>query len=468
MTINRRGFLGSLAAFGAVGTVRPTAAKDFRPTGALRLKAGIFSDLHITDEKHATVVVEKALRYFREAEVDAVICTGDVADNGLEKELELFEAAWNRVFPENRGRDGKVVERVFITGNHDLGQTGSNGKDTRLQQHRTFLGEPLVPVFMKTVKGYAFVCQNWFFGKEARAFIAAHATELKGEKPFFYLQHSHLRNTIPYAWVHDDGQTTEVLKAFPNCVALTGHSHWPIVDGRSLWQGEFTAVNCGCLRYTMVCGGRENARTFGVVDPLTSQMPAINRDTYNDGQDGMVMEVYDDAIVFRRRDFKYGLSLGDDWVVPWPISRGSASIETRAAATPAPAFAKDAKVVTERRMGQTRRGEKVEQLFVRFPNCRTMDGSPSRAYDFEVSLETREFDVVKPLVVKRVYSRGFYRGEEKDLATVECAFGLGELPTALTVKDGSKRPTIGYRFVVRPINTFGRKGEAIFSGWTEI
>ena len=49
MAINRRGFLGSLAAFGTVGTVRPTAAKGFRPTGVPRLKAGIFSDLHITD-----------------------------------------------------------------------------------------------------------------------------------------------------------------------------------------------------------------------------------------------------------------------------------------------------------------------------------------------------------------------------------------------------------------------------------
>ena len=60
MAINRRGFLGSLAALGAVGVVKDAAAKEtFRPAGALRLKAGVFSDLHITDEA-STGIVETA------------------------------------------------------------------------------------------------------------------------------------------------------------------------------------------------------------------------------------------------------------------------------------------------------------------------------------------------------------------------------------------------------------------------
>ena len=464
--MTRKGFLGSIVALGATGwAIRTEAAQGvFKPAGKLRLKAGVFSDLHISDEK-SVAIVEKALRHFRRERVDVVVCTGDVANTGLKSQLDLFEAVWDRVFPGGKGESGVPVERVFVTGNHDKGVMGQHTDASQVKNHKTFLGEPLVPAFVRTVKGYSFVCQNWIHGKEARELIRAHASELKGSKPFFYLQHSHLKGTIPNAWITDRGETTSVLKDFPNCVALTGHSHWPLVDERSLWQGAFTAVNCACLRYCMQPGGRENTRTFGVVDPKTSQMPPL--DTMNDCQSAMVMCVYDDAIVFSRWDEKNALPLAADWVVPWPPN-GEAAIEARAKRTPVPRFAAGAEVTVRRGKGTNRAGKSVEQVFVDFPNCRESDGSPVRAFDFEVSLETRLVDVVRPTSVKRVFSRGFYRAESKDEPTVTCAFGLEELPVAPKINDGPKRSTAAYRFVVRPCNSFGAKGPEICTAWTEL
>ena len=43
---------------------------------------------------------------------------------GLIRELESFAAVWNRVFPGDRGADGRPVVKLFVTGNHDVNHLG--------------------------------------------------------------------------------------------------------------------------------------------------------------------------------------------------------------------------------------------------------------------------------------------------------------------------------------------------------
>ena len=75
--MRRRDFIavsGAFAAFvargGQIATERP------------RLKVGIVSDTHIQDEASARHF-EKALRYFRDCGVDAVMHVGDISDWGV-------------------------------------------------------------------------------------------------------------------------------------------------------------------------------------------------------------------------------------------------------------------------------------------------------------------------------------------------------------------------------------------------
>ena len=77
MSLNRREFLVSSGAFAA-----SAAAFGMVPTSGLRLKVGIVSDTHIQDEASARHF-EKALRYFRDCGVDAVMHVGDISDWGL-------------------------------------------------------------------------------------------------------------------------------------------------------------------------------------------------------------------------------------------------------------------------------------------------------------------------------------------------------------------------------------------------
>ena len=483
--MTRRNFIGAGAAFAALaGTGLLAANAKGIAHGRRRLRIGIVSDIHITTEEVAQRF-RVALEYFRKMDVDGVCIPGDLADGGVKPQLAIVADTWFKVFPDNKGEDGKYVEKLFIYGNHDIGghkysyPEGKTKSKEWMDANATQLGdnrktfweelfkEPWEPIWKKSVNGYTFVGGSWSRGPYhvdgAPKWLRDHAAELRGERPFFYIQHPHPKGVMPYFWSGDDGTITAALEEFPNAVAITGHSHAPIVDERSLWQGKFTCVNAGSLRYTSVTGGRENSRTFGQVDPMTKQMFMI---WGPDAAPVEVMDVYDDALVFARHDVASGLPVGEDWVVPWSSGRGAgASIEERARRTPVPQFAAGAKVRVFERRGKNRRKEDVDQVVVEFPNVRKMDGCPARAFDFEVTCEARDVDVEKPHIVKRVYSPKFYLPEQKDARTAACVFAKAELPQPFKVNDGPERATVFWRFVVHPRDSFGRKGDPISTEW---
>ena len=480
MNIGRRDFMrGGAAFFVAAGLGGSAFGKD---AGPARLRVGILSDIHIVDkdgtrENCAAIdMFEKALRHFRDSGADAVLIAGDMADGGLANELLAVGDAWRRVFPEGRRPDGAKVEKVFVTGNHDIdGWRYENARrklKTAEEQHARAIGwkrnrakvwkeafdEEYVPIFIKDVKGYKFVGAHYNeFSKPGAvaAFLESHRAELAGRKPFFYTQHFHPRATCsaPWTWGQDCGESTAALRAFPNAVAFTGHSHTPLTDDRTLWRGEFTSVGTGSLKYLIPFGGRENSRIFGAKDVGTQQMPYLR---CADGHHGQMMTVYDDRIVLERLDFENGLPAGPDWVVPLPAA--AASFEERAGEAPVPQFPAGAKASVAEIDGENRRGEAVRQLAVTFPNVTGLGGG-ARAFDYEVRVEARDVDREKTWTTKRVYSPHFYWAPERDDKTVTCLFALSELPA----RNGRLETARGVecRFVVSPANSFGRHGAPI-------
>jgi len=482
MHCGRRGFMRGGAAFFVAAGLGNYA---FGAAGkSARLRVGVLSDIHIVDKdgtrENCTAIdmFEKALRHFRDVKVDAVLIAGDMADGGLSNELLAVGDAWRRVFPNGKRPDGANVEKVFVTGNHDIdGWRYANARKklkTPADQHSRAIGwknnrakfwkeafdEEYVPIYIKDIKGYKFIGAHFNeFSKPGAitAFLESHRSELAGSKPFFYTQHYHPKATCsaPWVWGQDCGESTAALKPFPNAVSFTGHSHTPLIDDRTLWRGEFTSIGTGSLKYLIPFGGRENSHIFGAKDIGTQQMPYLK---CADGHHGQVMTVYDDRLVLERRDFENDLPAGPDWIVPLPAC--ASSFEDRAAKSVAPQFPKGAKVSVEQIDGKNRRGEAVKQIAVTFPNVRGLDGG-ARAFDFEVRVEARDVDREKVWMTKRVYSPHYYWAPERDDETVTCLFALSELP----LPNGKLEPARGvvYRFAVSPANSFGKHGSPIYS-----
>ena len=99
MSLRRRDFIKTAAAFGAAG---PALAQG---AAAPNLRVGILSDIHVTALSNADWF-EKALRYFDGRKVDAVLVTGDLTTWNKLPEFEAVATTWFKVFPGDRRSDG--------------------------------------------------------------------------------------------------------------------------------------------------------------------------------------------------------------------------------------------------------------------------------------------------------------------------------------------------------------------------
>ena len=470
--LTRRWFIGG--AFSAAACSRFGAlAGDFGGGNPI-MKLGVLSDVHIRNPGDEAPFV-KALTYFRDNGVDAVLIAGDIADRGQVFQLELTAKAWFGVFPDDMAPDGRHVERLFVYGNHDILGWKWGGleqyKDDADKRRRALgfenvrattwerlFHEEFRPVWMKTVKGIRFVGAHWEdHCPRIEPFMAEHAKDFDPSLPFFYTQHSHPKDTCygPWAWGHDPGYATRALSPFPNAVALSGHSHYPLVDERSVWQGAFTSIGTATLKYTSLDYLEPENASGNAYDPnvkaWTRKRIMEKAPRMVDGKEGMLFDVYADRLVIHRRNFVFDRSLGDDWTVPVPAAADTPFAYTaRAKKRSAPAFPKGAVVeaaVVGGRPACAREDAKGPFVHVKFPAATTV--AKCRTFEYEVRAVTAEGDL---LLSRRVMAPGFNLPEQDCAVEGECLFAVSEFEKGQKV-----------RFEVRAAECFGRKGAPIVS-----
>lgn len=487
--ITRRNFL--------LGSVAGPAMLPFAAAADAKgpnLRVGVVSDVHVG--KRSAVPLRAALEYFRDRKVDAVLIAGDLSTRGQIEELRLLAKIWLEVFPDDRLPDGSPVERLFVTGNHDVDghcfkaltdrKPLAKAEAESFYFHREKFWRELfraeyAPVVKREVKGYVFVLNNWnsrltgsqlkragWEGYSAKpeknalpGWFARHGSGLPRDRPFFFCQHEPPAGTCNWdapKVVFDDGTAARMLKDYPNAIAFSGHSHYSLLSDGSIWQGAFTAINCGhTCGYAGMRPGRENGHT-GSGDlrrrpPLT--MPPID---FTACQQGMLMEVFDERIVLERWDWKNKVRLGEDWVIPLGKSAGKPYLrESREAAARPPEFAAGAEVsVRHLAEGRNRIGEKDPQVEVSFPPVNGISGDGSRAFDFEVEARWRGKDGSPREKMLRVYSPNALMPPQFDVQPVTCRFQSATFAD----RDGG-----AIAFSVTPLNEWGKKGRPIKTDW---
>ena len=470
--MNRRSFISSAASLAGILGAKGLRAAAPRP--ALRARFGVLSDVHITTDAGSCDLFEHALRTFDKRKCDGVLLCGDIADYGLADELKAAGDTWFKVFPDGKRSDGEPVEPLFIYGDHDMGGYMHTRVASKNQPEKCIpLTDPAAaweaafrekwqPVQVKKVKGYTFILAHHPAHSEASEFgqkipgieeaLAAHAP--KGKLPFFYLQHRIVKDTCagPWAWGQENGASRAALDAYPNAVVFCGHGHQEAQDEACIWQDAFTAIEVPSLRFVGIRPGRENSR--GHDDIPSKMMPMVNT---GGGKQGMLMEVFDDRIVIERRDFTYDCEVAEPWTVPLPFPSGKPyNHALRASREVAPQFPEAASVRVRQRGAKDRAGAEHKAFDVEFDPAPAGAGTP-RAFDYEVTAEMRQGDVVRVLRQKRVFSYNGHFPESRDTRLVACVFSRGELSAQAEA----------FRFSVRPCGPFGAKGRAIRSAWVK-
>ena len=467
MRCSRRSFLAGCVSAGMVGY----GARAARPLARL----GVLSDVHL-NEPGRSGYFRKALEFYRDAGVDGVVIAGDIADTGNVQELEMCARIWFEVFPDDKAPDGRRVERLFVYGNHDVEAWRWHPKmkahdeewrklhgigygDQRARIWEKCFHEAYKPIWQKTVKGMTFIGTHWDgngYRPPVEPYLREHGREIDPSLPFFYIQHPHPKDTVygPNAWGHDEGESTRALSAFPNAVALTGHSHYSLTDERSVWQGAFTSIGTASLydsstEYTDAENGNRNR-----FDPREKKQERrrIMRSVPGIGRQGMLFDVYRDRLLIARRSFMDDAPLGDDWAVPLPAAPGSPfSFAVRAGRRQAPQFPADA--VVRAQILQTpppcaRKGFAEPCAHVTFPGARP--SGKCRVFGYVVHVVDKDGKV---RLARRVLAPAFNRPQPDAEPQGECLFALSELPAGEPL-----------RFEVRAMECFGRTGAPICSG----
>ena len=425
----------------------PVPARGAREDAAPRLKFGVCSDLHLSTAYRGAQFFERALWWWKREGVDAIVIAGDIADCGDVDSCRMATNAITRVF------GGNWPKMMVILGNHDkLGDVGVR-RDV-LRNIFRMGDETDEKAFFTKVKGYSFVGRSWprDTSFSMAAFLESHAADLKGSKPFVFVQHPHPTGTChgPYVWGQEAeiaglDQAADFLKAYPNAVAFSGHSHYQICDERTVWKGDFISVGTGSMANQGTLPGRENSSNGGSVMPAAEAC----------GVCAELVTFYDREMRIQRHEFwtrPEGDPIGDDWWVPFGEA-GEWTFERRAADSLPPAFPRGAEVKVRSYTGTLRdKSSGSHKIWeVSFPTAPAHDGRP-RAIDYEVTAVVSIFDC-EWRSVKRVLSPHYGRTADIDTSA-----------TCLFVED--EKLQAGGQFVffeVRPISPFGKAGESIRS-----
>lgn len=178
--------------------------------------------------------------------LDAFAVVGDFTNRGKPEQYEAFVSVMN-----DNIREG--TQSIICSGNHEYYDYRDNDRTEGSRVFEKYIGA-LNNHYV--INGYHFISVS--YDEKVETYIKSGAWLKKeldkavadtGDKPIFVFQHPAPFFTIYGGVKWGDPMIAAILKDYPQVVDFSGHSHYPINDPRSIWQGEFTALGDGTLAY---------------------------------------------------------------------------------------------------------------------------------------------------------------------------------------------------------------------------
>ena len=287
------------------------------------LKVGILGDTQLiySDKDpyyNYTVHLEKAFKVMRNNDVAVIIFTGDISNCGHEYAFKIFKDQFDKAFPDN-----KPILNIAM-GNHDYYYF--KHKQSIPVIHQKTLEKVLneKPFSHKIINGYHFI--NWgsmnpnSFTSNTNLLWAneqiEQAVKDNSTKPVFVNTHLAPYGTMYGSDLWGTPSIGYVLKHYEQVISFSGHSHYALTDERSIWQGEYTAIQTQAIAYIELEYGKENGSIptdeFG--DKIYSKRNYM----------GLIMNVQEDKIELQRISFENDGEIYKEkspWIVDLPIEK---------------------------------------------------------------------------------------------------------------------------------------------------
>ena len=290
------------------------------------LRVGAITDNHF-DRKRPAMAERTRLAFelFKLHKVDIFVDCGDVVDTYQPEMFKLWREIYLKTFSDEKNRPPFLM----IPAGHDrIGTTWEKGYSDFVRLTGSGSVNPV-----KQIKGYYFVsiAQNENPAILEKNLKEAIAKSSKGQT-VFVITHYPPRNTTPGSFSSAGGDQAyrDILDKYPQAIVISGHTHSRLMDARSIWQGNFTAINAGSLAYYDVGG-------------------IANQAIRNYAYDASIIEVYKDKVVVRRFDVSNNKEIDPKnpwtWQLPYNPKNAPYNPVIRQKTFPIPSFKENSKAI---------------------------------------------------------------------------------------------------------------------------
>lgn len=398
------------------------------------IRFAVASDTHVssagsTEALRLKKLFESAYAYSQSdpyyKTLDAFVIVGDMTNNGNANEY----AALKQVIEANIKDETTLIT---VMGNHEFYGGGKTVYKEYMDQN---LDKDV------NIKGFHFICisptdgENYSSSKSFLENALQSAAAEDGDKPIFTFQHHHLKDTVYVSaewYTSSSDMLKSIYKKYPQVVNFSGHSHGPVNNPTSIWQGDFTCLGTGTLSYFEMTTGM----TYGTIPP-----DASNAAQY------YIIEVDENNLV---RIMPYNLLTGDFFKTPSntddddnylvyyidiPSGERNYRISDRLKAADIPAFDGDAEISVSQITENT--------AFISFPQAKDNDC----VYSYEIVCASE-----KGNITFKYFSEYYFE----------------PMPQTLSFRLSGFKPKTEYMVSIYPVDCYGKKGSAITASFTTL
>ena len=285
--------------------------------------------------------LERALDVFAGLKPDVIVNAGDINDCGNDVDAVRYYKARCDV------RLGKLPH-VACLGNHEIDfvrkeNRGRRTRDVCLAEFNAVFGDGPSAVVHRVLGGYDFISlavasTERYAAEDVAALKVAldAAVAHDAKKPVFVVTHFHPLDTVNSSGsAKQDSGLRALFNGYPQVVNLSGHTHNPLQDPRSIWQGEFTVIDTSTLCYGCIAMKPQAANQVSCLIPYGHEAVGC-----------LFIEVYADRMVARRFSVRNRQEIEPDrpwtFALPYDPKHPTYSFAARASKESVPDFGGDA------------------------------------------------------------------------------------------------------------------------------
>ncbi len=394
------------------------------------MRVGIISDIqgNALRQDWGMYNLARAFDMLAPMNIDVLLVPGDIADRG---DLEVYRI-YNELLKEKFGKN--IPLQVICDGNHDFWLPKKQASAKTFSDFCKAMGQSGANPYHVNIQGYDFVALSTFDGnrymvkalKETDKLLKK-LTAANPGKPIFVLTHFGPKNTVTGSFVHGRTELMNIFRKYPEVVSLSGHTHIPLEDERSIWQGEFTAIQTSTVNYG--CIEDKVVNTVNGIVPFAREVNQL-----------LCMDIYPERLEIRRYNITDNREIAPEkrWNIALPYKPENAVYTAKRKETAeTPEFADGAQMLVRYDYG-----------FIYLIIDSASKGGFPHFYDVEIA----EKDSAGNWKVRgsHRYVSNFYR-----------LTGNKESREFFKLPPNALGKATEYRFRVYPVETFGNRGRAM-------